>query len=117
MKKIEAVIKPAIMDEVYAALGIACQHSTLDETKGRGTQKGVDLGFREKRYRTALAMTVIRVKERRTRRRRTDRGNVEIAFVPKTRIDVVGRDWDVRAVMDIIAEAASTGTVGGSRYS
>ena len=106
VKKIEAVIKPRTMDDVYAALGTAGKRRPVDEAKS------VDLGFRARRYRTPLAMTVTKVKERRTRRRPADRGTVS---VPRMRIDAVGREWDIRAVIDIIGEAVRTGTVGGRR--
>jgi len=39
----------------------------------------------------------------------------EIVFVPKVRVDVVVREWDVQAVMDIIGEAARTGAVGDGK--
>lgn len=113
MKKIEAVIKPAIMDEVYAALGTDCQRRTVDQKADHGNRKGVDQELRGKRYRTGLAMTVTTVEGFRTWRHRTEKRNV--VSPPRRRIDVVGREWDARAVMDLVGEAARTGTVGGCK--
>ncbi len=42
-----------------------------------------------------------------------DRG--PISFVPKVRVDVVVREWDVSAVMEIMSEAARTGQVGDGK--
>jgi nitrogen regulatory protein PII len=39
----------------------------------------------------------------------------KITFVPKIKVDVVVREWDVQAVMDIIGEAARTGNVGDGK--
>ncbi|MGD0657225.1 MAG: P-II family nitrogen regulator, partial [Syntrophorhabdales bacterium] len=43
MKKIEAIIRPAKVGDVYAALGNAgCPGLTVSEIEGQGTQKGVE---------------------------------------------------------------------------
>ena len=112
MKKIEVVIKPTTMDDVYGALGTSGERHPLDEAKSRSTRRSVDVDVRAGRYRTPLVMTVTTVRGFRTRRRPTDRGTVS---VPRRRIDVVGREWDIRAVIDIIGEAVRTGTVQGRR--
>jgi nitrogen regulatory protein P-II 1 len=39
----------------------------------------------------------------------------QITFVPKIKVDVLVREWDVQAVMDIIGEAARTGNVGDGK--
>ena len=96
------------------ALGTAYQRRP-DQNDGHGNRKGVDQEFRGKRYRTSLTMTVTKVKGMRTRRRRSDGEHEGIAFTPKKRIDVVGRQSDVREVIGIIDEAIRTGRVGVSR--
>jgi amino acid transporter len=64
-----------------------------------------------------LGMTVTKVKGFGKQKGHTNGGNGvdEIVFVPKIRIDVVVREWDVQAVMDIIGEAARTGAVGDGK--
>jgi nitrogen regulatory protein P-II 1 len=39
----------------------------------------------------------------------------KISFIPKIKVDVLVREWDVQAVMDIIGEAARTGSVGDGK--
>jgi amino acid transporter len=41
--------------------------------------------------------------------------NDKISFIPKVRIDVVVKEWDVPQIMDIISEAARTGNVGDGK--
>ena len=41
--------------------------------------------------------------------------NERISFIPKIRLDVVVKEWDVPQIMDIIAEAARTGNVGDGK--
>jgi amino acid transporter len=41
--------------------------------------------------------------------------NDTISFIPKIRLDVVVKEWDVPQIMDIIAEAARTGNVGDGK--
>lgn len=41
--------------------------------------------------------------------------NDRISFIPKIRVDVVAKDWDVRKVMEIMREAAYTGQVGDGK--
>jgi nitrogen regulatory protein P-II 1 len=64
-----------------------------------------------------LGMTVTKVKGFGKQKGHTDGGAEvdEIVFVPKIRVDVVVREWDVQAVMDIIGEAARTGAVGDGK--
>ena len=38
-----------------------------------------------------------------------------INFLPKVKVDVVVKEWDVPAVMDIISEGARTGNVGDGK--
>src|SRR5208337_4377160 len=64
-----------------------------------------------------LGMTVTKVKGFGKQKGHTDGGEEkdEIVFVPKVRVDVVVREWDVQAVMDITGEAARTGAVGDGK--
>jgi basic amino acid/polyamine antiporter, APA family len=64
-----------------------------------------------------LGMTVTKVKGFGKQKGHMDSGTgVDgIVFVPKIRVDVVVREWDVQAVMDIIGEAARTGNVGDGK--
>jgi nitrogen regulatory protein PII len=41
--------------------------------------------------------------------------NDNINFIPKIRIDVVVKEWDVPQIMDIISEAARTGNIGDGK--
>ena len=41
--------------------------------------------------------------------------NDKITFIPKVRLDVVVREWDVPQIIDIISEAARTGNVGDGK--
>jgi amino acid transporter len=42
-------------------------------------------------------------------------GGGHIVFVPKVRVDVVVKEWDVRRVMDVIGEGARIGAVGDGK--
>ena len=89
MKKIEAIIKPFKLDDVKDRLReIGVQGMTVSEVKGFGRQKGSASGGKD-----------------------VD----QITFVPKIKVDVLVREWDVQAVMDIIGEAARTGNVGDGK--
>ena len=62
-----------------------------------------------------LGMTVTKVKGFGKQKGHLEGEADEIVFVPKIRVDVVVREWDVQAVMDIIGEAARTGAVGDGK--
>jgi len=63
-----------------------------------------------------LGMTVTKVKGFGKQKGHTNGTEAdEIVFIPKIRVDVVVREWDVQAVMDIIGEAARTGAVGDGK--
>lgn len=64
-----------------------------------------------------LGMTVTRVKGFGRQKGRLD-GEPEsnrISFIPKIRLDVVVKEWDVPQIMDVIGEAARTGNVGDGK--
>jgi len=90
MKKIEAIIRPAKVGDVYAALGNAgCPGLTVSEIEGQGTQKGVEQEFRGKKYRTSL--------------------------MTKAKIEIIANDEDVERLVDTICEAALTGKPGDGK--
>ncbi len=62
-----------------------------------------------------MGMTVTRVKGFGRQKGHTNGDAETITFVPKVRVDVVVREWDVQAVMEIMGEAARTGQVGDGK--
>ncbi len=62
-------------------------------------------------------MTVTKVKGFGKQRGRTDDGSPtnRISFVPKVRVDVVVREWDVPHIMAVIRDATNTGQVGDGK--
>ena len=90
MKKIEAIIRPAKVGDVYAALADAgCPGLTISEIEGQGKQKGVEQEFRGKKYRTSL--------------------------MTKAKIEIVANDEEVDRLVDAICEAALTGKEGDGK--
>ena len=90
MKMITAVIKPFRLEEVRAALAaLGVSGMTVTEVKGFGRQRGHTELYRGAEY--------------------------TIDFVPKSRIEVVVRDDLAEQVVDAIAQAAKTGTVGDGK--
>jgi nitrogen regulatory protein P-II 1 len=87
MKKIEAIIRPNMIDNVKAALDEAGYESmTVTEVKGRGRQKGMIQQWRGREYCVDL--------------------------LPKTKIEIVVADDHVDKVIEIIRTSASTGNIG-----
>ena len=63
-----------------------------------------------------MGMTVTKVKGFGRQKGHTDGDpDAKISFVPKIKVDVLVREWDVQAVMEIISEAARTGNVGDGK--
>jgi basic amino acid/polyamine antiporter, APA family len=64
-----------------------------------------------------MGMTVTKVKGFGRQKGSTNGGDPDsrISFVPKIKVDVLVREWDVQAVMEIIGEAARTGNVGDGK--
>ena len=90
MKIITAVIKPFRLDEVRAALAsLGVSGMTVTEVKGFGRQRGHTELYRGAEY--------------------------TIDFVPKSRIEVAVRAELAEQVVDAIAQAAKTGTVGDGK--
>jgi nitrogen regulatory protein P-II 2 len=90
MKLITSIIKPFKLDDVRAALAeLGVSGMTVTEVKGFGRQRGHTELYRGAEY--------------------------TIDFVPKTRVEVAVRSELVDQVVDAIAQAAKTGTVGDGK--
>jgi len=90
MKMITAVIKPFRLEEVRAALtALGVSGMTVTEVKGFGRQRGHTELYRGAEY--------------------------TIDFVPKSRIEVAVKAEMAEAVVDAIAQAGKTGTVGDGK--
>jgi len=90
MKMIEAIVKPFKLDEVKdALLEMGVQGMTVTEVKGFGRQKGHKETYRGQEY--------------------------TIEFVPKVKIEVAVTDALVPRVLETIARAAKTGSIGDGK--
>ena len=90
MKKITAVIKPFLLDEVRDALGeIGVKGITVTEVKGFGRQKGHTELYRGAEY--------------------------VVDFLPKVQIDTVVSDSIVDSVIEAIRSAANTVKIGDGK--
>jgi nitrogen regulatory protein P-II 1 len=90
MKKVEAIIKPFKLDEVKEALtGIGVVGMTVSEVRGFGRQKGHTELYRGSEY--------------------------TIDFLPKVKVEVVVPDEVCAKLVDTIAAAARTGSIGDGK--
>ena len=90
MKLITAIVKPAKLDDVRAALvDVGIQGLTSSEVSGFGRQKGHTEIYRGAEY--------------------------AISFVPKTKIEVAVSDDQVDAVIEAISSAAGSGNIGDGK--
>ena len=90
MKKIEAVIRPAKVGDVCAALEkIGHPGIMVTEIEGHGKQKGIEQEFRGKTYKTEL--------------------------LSKAKLEVVVNDQDLDKITKAIQEAAFTGKMGDGK--
>ncbi len=90
MKLITAVVKPFKLDDVKTALDLAgVQGMTVSEVQGFGRQRGHTEVYRGAEY--------------------------TVAFVPKTRIEVLVDDADAAGVLDAMVAAAGTGSIGDGK--
>jgi amino acid transporter len=94
LKMISAMIRPEQLDLVVEALKDEdyLLGMTVSKVRGFGRQKGNADGSPG-----------------------GGNGDGAIAFVPKLRVDVVVKDWDVPRVMEVIGEGARTGSVGDGK--
>lgn len=90
MKKVEAIIKPFKLEEVKEALsGVGIQGLTVSEVKGFGRQKGHKELYRGAEY--------------------------IVEFLPKVKLEIVVTDDNLKAVVDAVVKAASTGRIGDGK--
>lgn len=90
MKLITAIIKPAKVDDIKAALQAAgVQGMTVSETKGFGRQKGHTEIYRGAEY--------------------------TVDLIPKIRIEILAEDSDVENIVDVILVNANTGSIGDGK--
>ena len=86
MKKIEAIIRPEVLDQVRTALeGKGIVGMTVTEVQGRGRQKGVCFQWRA--------------------------GEYCVEFLPKIRIDMVVDDELVEPAIEAITSVEKTGRI------
>jgi nitrogen regulatory protein P-II 1 len=90
MKKIEAIIKPHKLDEVKEALtGAGIVGMTVSEVRGFGRQKGHTEMYRG--------------------------GEYKIDFLPKMKLEIVVPDDRADRVVELITNAAKTGSIGDGK--
>jgi nitrogen regulatory protein P-II 1 len=90
MKKIEAIIRPAKVGDVCAALEkIGHPGIMISEIEGHGKQKGIEQEFRGKTYKTGL--------------------------LSKAKLEVVVNDQDLDKTINAMREAAFTGKMGDGK--
>jgi nitrogen regulatory protein P-II 1 len=90
MKKIEAIIRPHLLESVKDALQtLGVQGMTISEVKGFGRQKGHTEVYRGSEY--------------------------KVEFVPKLKIEVILDDELVGSAIDAIIETARTGKFGDGK--
>jgi len=90
MKKVEAIIKPFKLDDVKEALTeIGIVGMTVTEVRGFGRQKGHSELYRGSEY--------------------------TIDFLPKVKVEIVVPDSQISKVVETIANAAKTGSIGDGK--
>lgn len=90
MKKIEAIIRPAKLEDVKEALSrYGIKGMTVSQVMGCGLQKGRVGVYRGQKY--------------------------DMNLLPKVKIEIVIKDRCVEEVVQIICEAARTGEVGDGK--
>ena len=90
MKLVTGIVKPFKLDDVKTALeSFGVQGMTVSEVQGFGRQRGHTEVYRGAEY--------------------------TVAFVPKVRIEVLVDDADVGDVLEVMAKAAHTGSIGDGK--
>ena len=90
MKLVTGIVKPCKLDDVKTALeSFGVQGMTVSEVQGFGRQRGHTEVYRGAEH--------------------------TVAFVPKVRIEVLVDDADVADVLEVMAKAAHTGSIGDGK--
>ena len=90
MKLVTGIVKPFKLDDVKTALeSFGVQGMTVSEVQGFGRQRGHTEVYRGAEY--------------------------TVAFVPKVRVEVLVDDADVSDVLEVMAKAAHTGSIGDGK--
>lgn len=90
MKRIEAIVRPAKVGAVCAALKkIGNPGLMIMEIEGYGKQRGIEQQFRGKTYKTEL--------------------------ITKAKLEIVAKDDEVSKIVKVIREAAYTGKEGDGK--
>jgi len=90
MKKVEAVVRPHLLDAVKTALqDVGIVGMTVSEVKGFGRQKGHTETYRGSEY--------------------------KVDFLPKVKVEVVIPDEIVEKVIEAVLKAAKTGKFGDGK--
>ncbi|WP_319506768.1 P-II family nitrogen regulator [uncultured Methanolobus sp.] len=90
MKRVKAIIRPEKLEDVKAALEEKGYFAmTVYQVKGRGAQRGICLQYRGKQ--------------------------IKVDMIPKTEIEMVVGDEDVRPIIEIIRASARTGKFGDGK--
>ncbi len=90
MRHVTGIVKPFKLDDVKTALeSFGVQGMTVSEVQGFGRQRGHTEVYRGAEY--------------------------TVAFVPKVRIEVLVDDADVADVLEVMAKAAHTGSIGDGK--
>ena len=90
MRLVTAVLKPFKLEDVKTALeAFGVQGMTVSEVQGHGRQRGHTEVYRGAEY--------------------------TVTFVPKVRVEVLVDDADATDVIDVIAKAAQTGSIGDGK--
>jgi nitrogen regulatory protein P-II 1 len=90
MKRIEAIVRPTKVNDVYAALErVGHPGMMVSEVEGHGRTKGIEQQVRGKTY--------------------------KIDFITKARIELVVEDAEVNGIVSAIQTAACTGEIGDGK--
>jgi nitrogen regulatory protein P-II 1 len=90
VRLVTAIIKPFKLDDVKSALEVfGVQGLTVSEVQGFGRQRGHTEVYRGAEY--------------------------AVSFVPKVRVEVLCDDADASDVLEVIAKAAQTGSIGDGK--
>lgn len=90
MKKIEAVVKPEMFDEIKEALNASgVKGITISQVLGHGNQKG------QKQFYRGV--------------------QTGVNLLPKIKIEAVVHDSDVEKIIDVILKTAQTGSIGDGK--